>query len=79
MRTQSRNISYLREFHSDQLESFLLESFDNIGNKTPVDSIRLNHEKCSLFVSGVRGHPEKSGRFLVAALLGFTVIQEATL
>ena len=40
----------LREFHGDQFESLLFESFDDIRNKASVNSIWFEHEECSLLV-----------------------------
>ena len=43
--------SNLDEFHGDQLKSLLLESFNDVGNKSSVDGIWFEHKKCSLLVS----------------------------
>lgn len=41
---------HLHEFHGDQFESLLFESFDDIRNKTSVNGIWFEHEECSLLV-----------------------------
>ena len=41
---------YLHKFHGDQFEPLLFESFDDIRNKTSVNSIWFEHEECSLLV-----------------------------
>ena len=37
--------AYNHEFQSYQLEAFLFEAFDNVGNEPAMDSIRFEHNK----------------------------------
>ena len=50
-RRRQHNISNLDKFHGDQLKSLLLESFNDVGNKSSVDGIWFEHKKCSLLIS----------------------------
>ena len=47
----------LHKFHSDQLETFLFKSLDDVGDQRSVHGVWLDHQKCSLFVVG---HREKT-------------------
>ena len=42
----------LHELHGDELESFVLEPFDDLSAETALDSVGLDHDEGSLVVSG---------------------------
>merc|ERR1712241_1344307 len=52
-------LASLHEFHGDQFEALLLETFDDITHESPLDAVGLDHDESSLAVRVGLGHRSK--------------------
>ena len=51
--TLQKLVTYSHHFHCHQLVTSLFESFDDICDQTSSNTIRFDHDECSLFVGEI--------------------------